>query len=379
MGTRYNYDNAIVCKNPNCRSYGRAHPNCACGGGGLKASAGRAWEKAKGFASRVVENYGASGAAEGYAEGGEVHHCESCQPHLDACEHFASGGQVADQHKFAEDPSLSVDHAILGQGLAHTLAKAGRTRSKDHTRDFMEAAKRGRGALDTHAKALLNHKADPVPHDKNGTELLESHIEALRMNPSLAEELGGGIGDGLPDHQMQLVGKLASVMSYFDALKPHASQGGPLDKVVPPSKREMARYKRKLAIAENPALIYEKAKNATLHPGDIEIVKTIYPKLYQEMCERAADEIVNAKTEGRELSRREKHGLGILMGQDLGFIHTPEAMQAIMKANAASPIPQRKQLGGNQNKPNDTGVRESNKQAQLEATQSQERELRNQV
>ncbi len=49
------------CKNPNCKSYGRPHPNCRCYGD--------------------------------MSEGGEVaHYCVQGKPHQDGCEYFADGG-----------------------------------------------------------------------------------------------------------------------------------------------------------------------------------------------------------------------------------------------------------------------------------------------
>lgn len=378
MGTRYNYDNGIPCNNPNCRSYGKPHPNCKCGGGGLRASAGRTWEKVKGVASSVAETYGASGASEGYANGGEVHHCSTLMPHDELCEHFANGGQVQENQQFAQDPALSLDHAIIAKGLHHVLSKSGHTRSQDHGRDFMEAAKYGRKAIDAHAKNLFNDSEYAKSNDDD-VAALENHLEEIQMNPKLAEDIGGSLGDNLPDHHLQMAGKLASILNYFSAIKPKAAQGAPLDNVMPPSQKERAHYKRQLAVAQNPALIYEKAKRGMLQPGDLHTMQAIYPKLNHAMVNAAGDAIVDAKHNGVELPKNAKQGVGMLMGQSLSFMQTPAAMQAIIAANAPEQQQGRKQLGGSQNKPTDLGVRESNKQAQIEATQSQERKLRDRI
>ena len=374
MGIRYNYDNGIPCKNPNCRSYGRPHPNCRCGGGGLGATAGRLWERAKGAASGFAESYGNSASHEGYASGGlvdgETHFCTTGGAHEEGCEHFASGGQVEDQQHFAKDPALSVDHAVLDRGLHHVMTKTG----KRGGGDFMEHAKRGRKTLDNHAKNLLNPKSDPVSINPEDVDALERHLEELRMNPSAAENVGGDLGNSFPDHQLHLTGKLASVANYFDAIRPKSAQGAPLDKVMPPSKKELMHYRRQLAIAQNPALIYQKAKDAQLQPGDRETLQAIYPRLHQDMVNRAGGAIVDAKHAGVELPKHAKRGLGQLMGQDLGFIHTPAAMQAIMQANALT-NPQAAP-GKPAQKARNKAIDESNKMAQLEATADQAREFR---
>lgn len=372
-GSRYNYDHGIACQNPNCKSYGRPHPNCKCGGGGLRATAGRIWEKAKGFATTAAQNIGSQ--LEGYAEGGEVSHCESCQPHLPDCEHFADGGTVEENTQFAQDPALSLDHAILENGLLHTLTKTGHSRSKDPARtstDFIDSAKRGRNKLDSHAKALLDPRAEPINSNDDDVDALEKHLEDLRMNPQLAQNVGGDLGDSLPDHQVHLAGKLASVMNHFDSIKPKSAQGAPLDKITPPSKKELAHYRRQLAVAQNPALVYQKAKQAMLQPSDMATLQNIYPKLHQSMVSKAGDAVVDAKSQGMELPKHAKRGLGTLMQQNLGFVHTPAAMQAIIQANASVQSGQR---GGSKGKATNKAVDESNKTAELEATPLQARQL----
>lgn len=373
MGTRYNYDKGIPCQNPNCRSYGKPHPNCKCGGGGLGATAGRLWEKAKGFASTAAQNIGSQ--LEGYAEGGEVHYCSHGMVHEEDCEHFANGGEVAENTQFAQDPGMAVDHAILANGLLHTLTKTGHSRSEDPAKiptDFMDSAKRGRKKLDGHAKALLDPKADPIESNPDDVDGLAKHLDEIRANPSLAENVGGDLGNSLPDHQVHLAGKLASVMNYFDAIKPKSAQGAPLDKIMPPSQKEQMHYRRQLEVAQNPALVYQKAKQAMLQPGDMNTLQSIYPKLHQSMVGKAGDAIVDAKSQGMELPKHAKRGLGTLMSQNLGFTHTPAAMQAIIQANAPTPSGQQ---GGGKHKATNKAVDESNKTADLEATPLQARLL----
>lgn len=376
----YNYNNGIPCQNVNCRSYGRPHPRCECGGGGaghaVARTASNLWSKAKGFTSTAAQNIGSQ--LEGYAEGGEVHYCTHGMPHEEGCDHFADGGTVRENLEFAQDPSLALDHAILANGLHHTLTKTGHSRSEDPGKipsEFLSAVRRGKKSLEAHAKSALNPDAQPMKSNGDDVAALEKHIEDLRTNPHLAENVGGELGNAFPNHHVQLAGKLAAVMNHFDSIRPKSAQGAPLDNVMPSSKKEMVNYRRQLEIAQNPALIYERAKHAVLQPSDLATIQNIYPKLHQAMVNKAGEAIVDHKSQGKDLSKNAKHGLSILMGQNLGFSQTPVAMQAIIQANAPSQPPTRKQLGGSQNKPTEKAVTESNKTAQLEATADQARQF----
>lgn len=366
MGTRYNYDNGIVCKNPNCRSFGRPHPNCKCGGGGLGAVAGR-------FVERAASHFGSMAQGEGYAHGGEVHHCLTGMPHMESCEHFAKGGGVHENQQFASDPAMALDHMILEKGLHHALTKTGHSKAKHQGAEFLEHANAGRKKLDNHAKNLLNPDAEPITANADETKALGDHLDSLQMNPSSALAVGGSLGDSFPDHQLHLAEKLARASNYFDSIKPFANHGAPLDKIMPPSQKEKAHYARQLAIAQNPALVYQKAKEAMLQPSDIDTLQAIYPKLHQAMVNKAGDAVVDHKAQGLELPKHAKHGLSVLMQQNLSFIQTPLAMQAIMQANA--PEHPAAAPGKPAARARNKAVDESNKQAQLEATSDQKRLL----
>jgi superoxide dismutase len=115
--------------------------------------------------------------------------------------------------------------------------------------------------------------------------------------------------------------------------------------------------------------VYQRAKEAQLQPGDLNTLQNVYPKLHQQMVNKAGDAIVDHKTQGLELPKHARRGLGMLMQQNLGFCQTPTAMQAIISANAPSEPP-RKDKGTPAK-----AVDESNKQAQIEATADQSRRL----
>ena len=92
------------CINPQCKSYGRSHPNCLCYGAGSGED--------------LYENF---------AHGGQV--CKGL--HKDDCEHYASGGVIAENQKFQNDPNYALDHTAISHGLLGLLTKVGHSKSHD--------------------------------------------------------------------------------------------------------------------------------------------------------------------------------------------------------------------------------------------------------
>jgi hypothetical protein len=298
------------CQNTSCASYGQPHPNCKC-----------------------------------YAQGGAV--CAG--PHDTKCEHFADGGEVQANQEFQSDPGLAVDHNIAHAGLSNVLSKAGYTKSEEpgraHT-EFLDNHRRGRKALEAHTKSLLEPKpADSKPIESNAGEL-QTKLDKLRADP----EAGLGIGGELDTHGPILAAKAASAATYLNSIKPKPTPAGPLDKPLAPSRMEERNYQRQLELAERPTLIYERIRNGTAVPADLNTLQTLYPKLHKAMSDRAFATLTDSKTSGRELSQKQQRMLGVLLGQQVSILQSPQIMQAIMKANAPqlpmAPPPKQKKASG---------------------------------
>lgn len=293
------------CTNPNCHSYGQPHPNCRCQ------------------------------PPQGYAIGGAVHFCGHGHPHAATCEHFAEGGEVQDNLEFQNNPGLAVDHAVTHHGLSRLLGKPGHTH-----KEFLKASRHGRQSLKAYSDSMLDPKARPMKPDDNKAQALQSRLDELRSNPDAALSLGGELGDALPFHSAALAAKAATTMSYLDGIKPKPVAGGPLDKPTPVGKLESKNYQRQLAIAENPGLIFQHAKDGTLRPSDMQTLSTLYPKLRANVQDRALETMTNARSKGQELTQSQKRKFGPLLGQPLTFQQSPAAVQAILHANAPQlPMP----------------------------------------
>lgn len=309
-----------VCRNRNCKSYGKSHPNCKCG--------------APSFAAQ-------SRALEYDALGGEVgrHFCESKSGgHLPGCEyHLADGGEIEANRSFEENPDLALDHAAYDHGLLHLFTKTGHTRSEEPGRagsDHLDAVRRGRRALEQDGRAAFQGAPDGCPADR--ATALGEHLERLTANPHEALEAGGDLENDLPDHAGLLAAKLGSAQGYFAGLKPKAQQMRPLDPVMPPSTDQEANYRRQLENAEHPRSILRRVHDGTLNPEDLRTVRALYPKLADEMTNHVGEALISAKTEGKPLSYSHRTTASLILGQPLDTTMTQSAMAACIRANAGA-------------------------------------------
>jgi hypothetical protein len=305
-----------VCRNPSCKSYGKSHPHCRCGAPGTRETM--------------------SGHQQGYAyaSGGEVHYCESCQPHQEGCEFLADGGEIEAHHEIETNPGLSVAHAAVTHGLLHVLTKTGHSKSEDPnkpTEHFIDSAKRGRKAVDSHSKAILDSKHEDIQPTKEDIQALKQHIEDLRENPSKLLDVGGELN--MPSHQAALGSLVANAFNYFNALRPGQAQAGPLEDPMPVDKVKNQKYERQLGIGQAPLSVLARAKNGTISPDDIQTLKTLYPHLEQSLQNKTTEALIEGKTNGAYIPYKKKIGLSHILGQPLDPSLTLGAMQAIIHAN----------------------------------------------
>lgn len=295
----------LPCRNPECRSLGQPHPHCKC--------------------------YGPDVA---FAAGGVV--CNG--PHKEDCLHFADGGQVEENHDFLKNPSKSIDHVSITHGLLGLLTKVGHSRSENphkHFQDYVETSKKGHKVLHGHMKSLLgSHKGTSIEPDKNSREALRSHLNHIKEHPESLLEVGGQLGDVLPDHAAVFAGKMGAATNYLNSLKPMQTKTHPLDDLAPVSKGIQGHYDRALDIAQNPMLILQHVKDGTLRPDDISVLRNLYPELQKSIVSKASEALITAQSENKEIPYKQKQTLSLLLDQPLDSTMTPQSMQAIIKSAA---------------------------------------------
>lgn len=327
MVERWNVDHGIPCRNPSCRSFMRPHFGCKCGHGGPQ--------------TRSSGPSGPSAATRAqYAHGGEVNYCSALQPHQEGCEFFIDGGRVEAQRETLDNPDLTLDHAIVSHGLAHLLTKTGHTKSEDPSRpliDHIDHAKLGRKELESHSKNLFETgREHKIKADPQQMQALSDHLNRLQENPQEALDVGGDLGKDMPVAAGILGAKAATIMNQMKATKPTSNQLNPMSPVIPPTRVQNMQYRRQLELAEKPALLYQRIKEGRVQPEDVKTVQAIYPKLFLRMQQQATEALIDAQSGGKKISYRQRMGLGLLLGQPLNYSETPEAAQAIIRANSGA-------------------------------------------
>ena len=299
-----------VCRNEQCSSFGKSHPHCECG----------------------------SPMGRNYSDGGEVdHYCLSKKPHQDSCPHFASGGQVEEQTKFHNDPQHAIGHAALSSGLLGLLTKTGHSKSEDphrHFEEFHKAYNSGTKALKGHLDNFLGGKNLGLKPDLHSREALKDHLQYLRESPESLLDIGGKLGDSLPQHGAVLAATAGDALNHFNAIKPQQSKARPLDELTPPDQMAQNTYDRHLDLAEHPALILQHVQDGTLLPSDLSALGALYPGLKKSIISQAGESLINAKTDGVKIPYHQRQSLSLLLGQPLDSTMTPMAMQAIISSAA---------------------------------------------
>ncbi len=130
--SQYNWEHGIPCTNPQCKSYGKPHPNCQCGAGGPQ-SGKYGGSGPTGPSKAITQNY----AEGGNVEDAQAHFCSTDQPHQPDCEHYAGNSELGklilknaiQRHTSEDDITESMlgkskpEHAV--HGLAANIGAAG--------------------------------------------------------------------------------------------------------------------------------------------------------------------------------------------------------------------------------------------------------------
>lgn len=411
------------CRNPNCKSYGKIHPNCRC-----------------------------------YAAGGLVSACALGSKHSPECHYYADGGEVK-----PKSPGHMVGHAAAHSGLAALLKNAGKASlaepekhnrmlhdAKNHwermqtpegadepasktvgvrlanhltqgdhekaadmmhghptmgsmhksnlpdalknlqgplmsnepnaealksAMDFMHSAHKGENALKDGANGLFDRNSDQLAADELLGQALKNHLKELEENPEKLAEIGGNLGHYMPEHATQLAYTFARASDYLGKIKPKPVQLAPLDSLLPPNDVAQKAYDRQVQNVAQPQLLYKRIKNGTIQPIDVTTVQTVYPEIHQSMIEKTMEALTEAKSKNKFIPYTERMGVSILLGQPIDFTLTPQAAQAIMQSQAGVHAPQQQVQKKKSDKATEVELKQINKSDEAAETPIESRQL----
>ena len=209
--------------------------------------------------------------------------------------------------------------------------------------DYIKLVSKGDAALNSSVKNFFKTGAVLPNHfypTKESREKLETALDAVNKDPQKMTTVAGNLGHYMPDHASAAGTTAAIGQNYLNSLKPKQIVSSPLDATPPIDKAQQAKYDRALDLAQQPLLAIQHAKDGTLQGQDVTTLNTIYPGLHSKMVQGLTNELINAKTEGTQLSYKQRTGLSLLMGKPLDSTMTQGSMAAIINANAGQQAPQ---------------------------------------
>lgn len=229
--------------------------------------------------------------------------------------------------------------------------------------DFIQQALKGQSMMNKGAKALFqsgtNQFLNSLEPDKKTLDKLDKRVTKFAQNPMEALNTENQLEHYMPEAGTAAVASISRAAQYLNQLKPQITPSSPLDPKREPTAQEMAVYNRQLAIAQQPLSVLSHIKNGTLQPQDIITIKTITPKLYNELSTKLMDNLADAVSDGASIPYTMRQSLSLFLGQPLDTTFTPQGIQSSQLT--FMPPPQQPQAPGVQKvKKNTSSLGKSN-------------------
>lgn len=149
-----------------------------------------------------------------------------------------------------------------------------------------------------------------------------------------------------PDHQGALATAAASQLRYLSSIKPQEKTLGLMDKKVPVSNAQEARYQRAQDIAINPNVVFQHIKDGTLQSTDIVDYKTMWPSLYGSAVQKMASEMATAQQQGHDMPYKTRMSYSMFLSQPMDNTMTPLSIMAAQPQPTQSPPQQGGKMKG---------------------------------
>lgn len=167
---------------------------------------------------------------------------------------------------------------------------------------------------------------------------LDKTLDKLQENPERLQAMtNSSIGHYLPDHQTSLSQNVTQQTQYLQQLKPKPFRSSPLDREIPPSQAQQARYNRALDIAEKPTVVLQHIKDGTLQTTDLVDLKSMYPGVYNQMAQQLSNNMLSLNKE--HLPYKTRIGLSLFLGQPVDSTMSPQAISAVQPQPKPTPQP----------------------------------------
>jgi hypothetical protein len=248
------------------------------------------------------------------------------------------GRDVPNEIKLAYLKFLGADKPIQAEGFKTMV-------------DYLHSAYNGEHSISNAVKNVLKSGAQVLTTSQipsvQDREKLDKRMTQIQTNPQ-QNNVNTALGHYMPDHEAASTMASSRAMQYLQTLKPQPTTLGPLDKPIPISKMQEARYNRALDIAQEPRIVLTRIKAGTLQVSDIQDLKAMYPALYDSMAKKLTNELAGYKSEGQIIPYKVRMGISLFLGQPIDSSMQPSSIISAQMTMAAQAPPQSQ---GKQKKP----------------------------
>lgn len=212
---------------------------------------------------------------------------------------------------------------IRGGIRAGSLMTAAGMREK---RDYKKAADR-----------VQTMAANPMLVAEEAKKLIHPSVQAA------APQVTGALIERLNKNTQYLASKLPAGMPAYNRFATHSR---------PPSSADQAAFMRRLAVAENPMVVFEHMRTGTLTREHVEATREMYPKIFAQMQDAVVKSLMKPNT---KTSRKQKQSLSLMFDISVDASQDPEFMGLIQatydeaaagEAEAAQATPPKRPMSG---------------------------------
>lgn len=233
------------------------------------------------------------------------------------------------------------------EGIVAKRSAATRDRMNEAVRSMLGSASRSVGRKPVQAAAVAEVLGRSVFSDSKRkraqketlAEMWARHRQeiASAQRPGAIEKI---MRDRVPTGDPRLAASLATAakrrIAYLDQMMPRPPAGAPDPDAPPwhPTPAQAERWARIVDATEDPAGVLERAAVGQVSIDQIEAVRAVYPKLYDE----ARSTILEALADGKRIPRARRVQLGVIFAMPIDPTQDP-AFMASMQAGYAEPQP----------------------------------------
>jgi len=210
--------------------------------------------------------------------------------------------------------------------------------------DYLHSALQAQKTLARSTKAIFKPSAQIFTSEElsnmKDNEKLDKIVEKSDENPNILISKQGDLGHYFPDHQTALSSTMVRAVNYLKTVKPQEQSLGPLDKPMPVSPAQEARYQRALGIANNPLGVLQRIKSGTLQASDIQDLNGMYPELYKTMVNRITNEMISRHGDEYLIPYKTRMSISLFLGQPMDVTMQPQSIMAAQPMPKPAPQPQ---------------------------------------